>query len=156
HIDVPLLRPRRFVLDEGAFRPDRALAPRDDHAFGCVELGLDRLAPCGAAADLLVPPNRIAVRLQRFHQRLHPPPVFRLVRDEHVTHQSAPCRPFNMVNVMLTTFVGGRETCAGIIGMPWTPPSSTDALRSPTRRTSWNALATTRASRRRRAPSAAA
>ena len=89
-IDVAFLRPRCLVLDKGALGGDRALAPDDNHAFCRVELGFDHMAPLCAAADLRVPPDRIAVGFQRLDKRFHPTPVFRLVRDEHVAHPRGP------------------------------------------------------------------
>ena len=57
NIDMTLLSPRRFVLDERPFGSDGPLAPHHDDAAGGVQLILDGLAPGGAAADLLIPPN---------------------------------------------------------------------------------------------------
>ena len=79
HVDLPLLGARRFIVDEGAFRPNRSLAPDDDHASCGIELGLDLVAPGRATADLLIPPDRKAVCLKRIDQRLHPPPILGLV-----------------------------------------------------------------------------
>ena len=78
-IDVPLLRAACLVLDECAFGPHGAFAPYHDDAFCRVQLGFDCLSPSRPAADLLVPPDRIAVRLQIVDERLHAPPVFSLV-----------------------------------------------------------------------------
>src|SRR5207248_5170120 len=85
-IESPALRPRRLFTHELPVSADRALAPDDDHAPRAVELLLDRVPPRVAGADLLVPPDRQSVRLQRLNQRLHPSPVFRLVGDEDVGH----------------------------------------------------------------------
>jgi hypothetical protein len=41
----------------------------------------------------------------------------------------------DMVNGSLTTFVGSRETAAGVSAMSWTVPSSTAAWRFETHRT---------------------
>ena len=89
-IDVPLLCTGSLVLDERAFLADRTLAPGDNDAFGGVELFFDRMAPLGASADLLVPPDGIALTLQGIDERLHAALVFSLVRDENVAHRSAP------------------------------------------------------------------
>src|SRR5438067_1925319 len=102
-VDVPALRARRFVANEMPFRADRLLAPDHDHAPGGIELMLDRPPPFVAGAYMLVPPDRIAVGLERLDQRLDPPPVFRLVGDEDVAHQPAPCRDSSTVGAALTT-----------------------------------------------------
>src|SRR5690348_6707447 len=94
NIDVALLGACRFVLDKFAVRSGGAPAPDDDHAFGGVELGLDRLAPRSSAANLRVPPDRKAASLERIDKRLHAPPILSLVRDEYVRHRAAPARGF--------------------------------------------------------------
>ncbi|GAA4723844.1 hypothetical protein GCM10023325_21850 [Sphingomonas lutea] len=79
-----LLRRACFVTDEAAFRADGALAPDDNHHLGRVEMAFDLLPPVGAAADMLVPPDVEAFRLERFDQGDQPLAVLRLVGDEDV------------------------------------------------------------------------
>ena len=86
NIDAPTLRAGSLRSNELPFGADRALAPDDKDAASTVELLLDCLAPRVPSADMLVPPDGEAIRLQRLHQRLDATPVFRFVGDEDVGH----------------------------------------------------------------------
>ena len=68
-ISIAPLRAPRLVAHEMAVMADRALAPRDDHAFGGLEMLLDILVPIGAAADMGVPPDAEAFGLERLDKR---------------------------------------------------------------------------------------
>src|SRR6185295_12277905 len=89
-IDAPFHPAGCFVANEPALRSGRALAPHHEHAFGTVELLLDRPPPLVAAADLRVPPDAEPLGLERRDERLHPFAVLCLVGDEHVAHELAP------------------------------------------------------------------
>jgi len=92
-IYAPLLRARCLVLDERSLWAHRPLAPHDDDAFGGVQLCFDFVAPGGAAADLLIPPDAVALGLQRLDQRPNPLPVLGFVGDENVRHRAPLAHP---------------------------------------------------------------
>ena len=62
------------------------LAPSDDHTFGSIKLALDRFPPLVSCADVPVPPDAVAVCLERLDKYFDAPAVFRFIGDENVGH----------------------------------------------------------------------
>src|SRR5438270_12948598 len=75
---------RRFIAHELAIRPDRALRPCNNDAFGRTEVRFDVPAPICAATDMRIPPDAEPFSLESFDERVQSRSIFGLVGDENV------------------------------------------------------------------------